>query len=223
MQTPDEALELVRARVRVGDLRGARDVVITGLHGQRAALSIALAERRIGDALEIAVGLADTGWWDPEVAATIVAVGDDAHPRAERARAIVSVVTIARSGTIEEVAALLRESLEAGSLLESFLLGEEAARRWPERAELWAVVALTRNELRDIEGAEDALREALARAANDPFVKLVEAHVAYARDRRAGDTSVREARNLGMLGLALELIEAAGVWRAAFREIDQSR
>jgi hypothetical protein len=196
---------------------------MAGLHGQRAALSIALAERCVGDALEIAVGLADAGWWDPEVAATIVALGDDVHPHAKRAGAIVSVVATARSGTIEEVAVLVRETLGMGSLLEAFLVGEEAARRWSERAQIWALVALTRNELGDVEGAEDALREAITRAANDPFVKLVEAHVAYARDRRAGDASVRAARDLGVAEPVVSLIEAAGVWRAAFREIDQSR
>ncbi len=214
MRSPDDELELLRMRVRAGDLAGAREVVVPGLHGQRGALAIALAERRGPDALDIAGALAEAGWWDPEVAATIVAFADEHHPLAPRAASIVEVVTAARSGTIDDVAALVRDVLEAGALLEAFLAAEEAIRRWPERAELWGVVALTRNEIGDDRGAHDALRHAAARDASSTFVVLVEAHLASPRDREVRDARLREARATGVTDDVVRVIEAAGIWAA---------
>lgn len=193
MRTANQALEIVRARVRSGDLDGAREVVVQGMQGYRAALSIALAEHCADKALRIAGALAVAGWWDSEVAATIVVHGGDDHPLALRAASIVHVVTCTRAATIEDVAELLRDLFVSGALLEAFLASEEAIRRWPGCVELWGVVALARNELGDDEGALDALDHAAARDERNPFVRLVAAQLAHRRgDHGAVDTCAQQ-------------------------------
>ncbi len=224
MQDPDEALELLRKRVRAGDLAGAKELVIPGLHGQRGALSIALAERRHEDAVANATMLADAGWWDPEVAATIAAHGGHEHPLVPRATSIVSSVTVARTQPVEEVAELVRAALAGGATLEAFLAAEEAIRRFAEHVELWGVVALTRNEIGDSEGARQAVRRARTLDSGNPFVELVEAQLALTHDTATHAARVREVLAAGvdaeLADDVARLVETAGVWGAV---LDASR
>lgn len=162
--------------------------------------------------------LADAGWWDPEVAATIVAHGGHEHPLATRAISIVSSVTVARTQPVEEIAELVRAALAAGATLEAFLATEEAIRRFPEHVELWGVVALTRNEIGDADGAKRAVRRARALDSANPFVELVEAQLALTHDPAAHEARVREVLASGvdaeLANDVARLVETAGVWGA---------
>lgn len=95
----DAALEEVRELVRAGKLAEARAIRLEGQHGQRAGLSIALAERAHGEAVRLARALLVAGWSDPVVLATLVTHGDPREaPDASAAAELAVAAAYARVG-----------------------------------------------------------------------------------------------------------------------------